>query len=148
MFCCSLDKMRSVCGGGGEVMLVPSHPLQSAAGTHSRVPPVSSYPDVHTAGYHLREIWGDPLSTPSCRSNGVTVWQEREPHHSEVWRCCRGLPCSLCCCCPRATPERSLQASLGLGTSTLTSIPCLYWLLCGQVIKSAIGQLASGTVEL
>lgn len=40
-------------------MLAPFHPLQSAEGTHSKFPSVYFYPDVHTAGYHLRVVCGE-----------------------------------------------------------------------------------------
>lgn len=52
----SLEKVSSVREG---VMLVPFHPLQSAEGTRSKFPSVYFYPDVHTAGYHLRVVCGE-----------------------------------------------------------------------------------------
>lgn len=65
-------------------MLVPFHPLQSAVGTHSKFPSVYFYPDVHTAGYHLREVCGDPPIHTQLQEPTESLSSGNGENHSTV----------------------------------------------------------------
>lgn len=63
-------------------MLAPFHPLQSAEGTRSKFPSVYFYPDVHTAGYHLRVVCGEspPIHIQLQESTESLSSRNRESH--------------------------------------------------------------------